>query len=155
MSEEIVRDDIRAYTARNVFGMFTPRAAVTGLIAVAVTAGVIALTVRLELDVEASFSLIVLLCTPIGLFGLARRHDMPSEKWIPLAAEERRAPRELTLEPVSFAVERSAAEGGRGDKRPARAAKKARKKEGELDESPLAALLLAEKDSDTDGEFDE
>ena len=100
--------------------MFTPRAAVTGLIAVAVTAGVIALTVRLELDVEASFSLIVLLCTPIGLFGLARRHDMPSEKWIPLAAEERRAPRELTLEPVSFAVERSAAEGGRGDKRPAR-----------------------------------
>ena len=153
MSEEIVRDDIRAYTARNVFGMFTPRAAVTGLIAVAVTAGVIALTVRLDLDVEASFSLIVLLCTPIGLFGLARRHDMPSEKWIPLAAEERRAPRELTLEPVSFAVERSAAEGGRGGKRPARAAKKARKKEGELDESPLTALLLAEKDSDMDGEF--
>ncbi len=121
MKEAIVNDDLRSYSARNVFGVLTRRMALTGLVAAAVAGTVTAATVRLGLDVEAGFVLIVALCAPIGAVGLVRVHDLNSERWMPLELAERRSPAEMVLAPTAFQMER---ERPRTTRREARAEKR-------------------------------
>lgn len=88
--------DPGTYEARNVFGMFTPRQALFGAVAVAVSAAVTWAATRVGADPLVVGSVCVGVCVPIGYFGLAKRHGLDSEVWVPLIRLEREAPQELT-----------------------------------------------------------
>lgn len=121
MKEAIVNDDLRSYSARNVFGVFTRRSAITGFIACVVAGTITAVAIKFGIDVEIAFFAIVVLCAPIGAVGLVKVHDLNSEKWMPLEMAERRTPTEMVLTPAVFQMER---ERVKKSKREVRAEKK-------------------------------
>lgn len=159
MRDAIVNDDLRSYTARNVFGVFTARAAVTGLVAVAIAGTVTVLTFKFGWDIDAAFVAIVVLCVPVGAVGLMKMHGLNSEKWIPLAMEEKAAPQEMVLEPVSYLVERDRAKPSRAavraeSRREKRVAREVAD-ETETQPSRLAEYLAAGPQDGKDGVNDE
>lgn len=145
MKEAIVNDDLRSYSARNVFGVFTRRTAITGFIACVVAGTVTWASIRLGFDVEAAFALIVVLCAPIGAVGLVKVHELNSEKWIPLEMAERRSPAEMVLSPAVFQMERERARttgrARRAEKRRLRAVAAEVSCETETQPSPMAAAM--------------
>lgn len=86
--------DPLTYEARPIFGAWSRREAVVGACVVVAVAAASTVAWQLGADPLTVGGVTALCGVPVGVFGLARRHGLRPEQWVPVMRAERQAPRE-------------------------------------------------------------
>lgn len=148
MAEAKIHDDPSQHEPRNVFGKFTKRQALAGSLCAAIMTAAVALVFKFGLPLEPVVILGALACMPAGVLAMSPIRGLHAEKWIPLAMDERKAPKELTWGPRRLILEVP-------EERPTRAEARARRREhkrdvaerkGEVESGGPDIRLMAEKE---------
>lgn len=142
MNHEVpIRQDPNLYTPRNIFGVFDLRTFTVAVAIVAVVTPIVICTFMFNIPSTITAILLGLVVLPIAIFGLAKKHGMYAEKWLPLARKAKNLPHELKWEPASVSVITIEEKPTRAEKKALKAARKARAQENELEGNAFSDAL--------------
>lgn len=139
-----VNDDPLAYETRPIFGMWSKRQAAIGAGLILVVALVVVLSLALGIDPVLTGGAAAVVGVPVGYFGLAKRHGLLPEEWVPLTRAEENAPQELIDVPAMIEFAEDEKDAPQMSKKEIRAL--AQKKAAELEEDDCLSRFVDTED---------